>query len=54
MSPASWEVERKQKEKLYSFKFKLKQLSISNLSEQEYKDAIEKIYMEVFYPEERI
>ena len=32
----------------------LKQLNISSLSELEYKDAVEKIYMEVYYPEERI
>ena len=54
MSPASWEVDREHKAKLYQFKSRLKQLNISSLSELEYKDAVEKIYMEVYYPEERI
>ena len=54
MTPASWQVDREHKAKLYQFKSKLKQLNISSLSELEYKDAVEKIYMEVYYPEERI
>ena len=54
MSPASWQVDREHKAKLYQFKSKLKQLNVSSLSELEYKDAVEKIYMEVYYPEERI
>lgn len=54
MSPASWQVDREHKAKLYQFKSRLKQLNISSLSELEYKDAVEKIYMEVYYPEERI
>ncbi len=54
MSPASWEVDRKHKAKLYQFKSRLKQLNISSLSELEYKDAVEQIYMEVYYPEERV
>ncbi len=54
MTPASWQVDREHKAKLYQFKSRLKQLNISSLSELEYKDAVEKIYMEVYYPEERI
>jgi len=54
MTPASWQVDREHKTKLYQFKSKLKQLNISSLSELEYKDAVEKIYIEVYYPEERI
>ena len=54
MTPASWQVDREHKAKLYQFKSRLKQLNISSLSELEYKEAIEKIYMEVYYPEERI
>ncbi len=54
MSPASWQVDREHKAKLYQFKSRLKQLNISSLSDLEYKDAVEKIYMEVYYPEERI
>ena len=54
MTPASWQVEFANIAKLYQFKSKLKQLNISSLSELEYKDAVEKIYMEVYYPEERI
>ncbi len=54
MSPASWQVDREHKAKLYQFKNRLKQLNISSLSDLEYKDAVEKIYMEVYYPEERI
>ena len=54
MTPASWQVDREHKAKLYQFKSRLKQLNISSLSELQYKDAVEKIYMEVYYPEERI
>ena len=48
MSPASWQVDREHKAKLYQFKSRLKQLNISSLSDLEYKDAV------VYYPEERI
>ena len=54
MTPASWEVERQHKHKVYEFKNKIKQLNIQALSIIEFKDAVERIYVEVYYPEERI
>ena len=40
--------------RIYHFKALVKELSITSMTIIEYKDAVEKIYMEVYYPEERI
>ncbi len=40
--------------RIYHFKALVKELPITSMTIIEYKDAVEKIYMEVYYPEERI
>ena len=40
--------------KIYHFKALVKELPITCMTNKEYKEAVEKIYMEVYYPEERI
>tara|TARA_R100001086_G_scaffold159687_1_gene85663 strand:+ start:462 stop:593 length:132 start_codon:yes stop_codon:yes gene_type:complete len=40
--------------KIYHFKALVKELPITSMTNVEYKEAVERIYMEVYYPEERI
>ncbi len=52
MTPASWEVERQQRIKAQSFKALVKELPITSMSIIEFKEQVEKIYVDIYLLED--